>query len=90
MLIKLLTIFGLIEGIILEDFQNELYYTIRQKSPFDGRYYAKIYYWTNVGRVMLNDDGTVNNSYIQRWCFIRKHKPDLIKEAKKILATNSN
>lgn len=85
MVIKILTFLHLVNGIVLEDYNGEWYYTIKQKSPFDNTFYARIYFWTNVGKVTLNDDGTVSNSYVQKWTPIRKKKFNPIKEAQKIL-----
>lgn len=63
------TIYSKIFGgtlVILEDFQGETYKTVANKTP-SGRLSAPVHFMTRVGHVYLEEDGTVNNSYIRTW-----------------------
>lgn len=58
------------EPIVLLDHEGEFYYTIAYKHPFvEGGRYAHVYWFTKVGHVTLNEDGTTsgNSGYIKKW-----------------------
>ena len=74
MIIRLLSYFGLIEGIVLEDFQGEVYYTKSFDTPFGKK--AHVSPVTKVGYVNLLEDGTCTgkSSYIKKWTYMHPKK----------------
>lgn len=50
----------------LIDFHGERYFTVAEKSDH-GNLSACVYFFSNVGYRQLNDDGTVDESYIKYW-----------------------
>ena len=67
MLIRILHKLGIIDGILLEDFQYRTYISIKRKNKF-GKW-AYVYPFTKVGHVKLNEDGTCfgESFYIDKW-----------------------
>lgn len=58
------------EPVVLQDWQGETYYTIAYVNAEFGTKWARVYPFTAVGFVVLNDDGTTSSrssSYIERW-----------------------
>jgi len=58
------------EPVVLLDHQGEFYYSISYKHPFfEGSRYAYVYWYTKIGHVVLDADGTTsgNSSYIKKW-----------------------
>lgn len=85
MLIRLLTWLGLVEGIILIDYMGDIYLSKTTKNYFDeNKKSAFVYPFAKIGHITLNPDGTVDNSYIEQWRYLRK-KFDPVKEANNIL-----
>lgn len=52
--------------VTLQDHWGDTYETIAYINAF-GKLTAHVYWRTGIGHAALNDDGTVYNSYIQRW-----------------------
>lgn len=52
--------------VTLEDYDGRIFKTLAYKAP-SGRLVAPVYFFTNVGRCVLEDDGTVKNHYIVSW-----------------------
>jgi len=55
--------------VLLEDFEGQVYKTLELKGRSFGKKRAHVYWFTGVGSVILNDDGTTSgsSSYIERW-----------------------
>ena len=55
----------------LIDFQNRNVFTLCRRGTVDGKQVAPVYWYTEVGGVVLNEDGTVDKSsdscYIYNW-----------------------
>lgn len=67
-MIKLLNYLGLVKGCYLEDMWGEQYTTAYRITP-SGKRAAPVYFFTGVGHVILNDDGSCSgqSTYISKW-----------------------
>jgi hypothetical protein len=72
MIARLLSALGLVKGIMLEDFQGQVYYTWERKGV--SRNVCHVYPIFKVGNCLLNSDGTVDprssSSYIKYWKYL--------------------
>ena len=67
MILELISFFTGKKIIYLQDFEGEIYKTLEGKKNIFNNNPVYIYYLTKNGSVILNNDGTVSNSYIKRW-----------------------
>lgn len=56
-------------AVVLTDYTGSEYITIARTRG--GKLTAPVYYFTNVGKVYLNSDGTVEEHYIKTWVAIK-------------------
>ena len=67
MKLELISFFTRRKIIYLQDFDGEVYKTIENKKTLFGDKTAYVYPFTKTACVILNNDGTVSNSYIKKW-----------------------
>lgn len=69
MIIKIIAFLNGGKAVTLVDFRNEVYRTIAKKSKIDNEWHAPVYWFYNIGDVILNADGTTGglSRYIRRW-----------------------
>lgn len=67
MILKLISLLTGRKIVWLEDFEGETYRTIERETPFGKKAY--VYWFTRIGDVKLNEDGTTSGSslYVKKW-----------------------
>jgi len=69
MMLKLISLLTGRKIVWLEDFEGETYRTLERKTPFGKRAY--VYWFTRVGDIILNEDGTTGGSaiFVKKWSY---------------------
>lgn len=77
MLLRLLSLITGRRIVLLETYYGKVYRSLERKTEF-GKHIAPVYPITNIGCVILNDDGTIGKesptSYIVRWKYLKEPK----------------
>lgn len=71
MFVKILHWLGIVDGVLLADTNDNVYRTWKRQHPVYGHYWAYVYPFTKLGRVILGPNGSVDSrsesKYIVNW-----------------------